>query len=724
MKKVETRRFFLEQDLSALPPKQGGAGRRAVLFQLESGPSGRNTTAANPRELMGSRPCDRLLKGSRNRTLTRPLHHLAPPEIQGPSLALCPPFMSFSVTDPEELHRILDREVLPYVEEPAQYVNGEVNATDADFAEAEFRLALCFPDRYSLGMSHLGYQILYDIVNALPWGLAERSYAPWPDMQEAMRTHGIPLYTLESFQPVRDFDAVGFTLQSEILYTNVLLMLETGGISLHASERGEEDPVVIAGGPGASNPEPMAPFVDLFFIGDGEEIIVRFAELMREMKAGRASREEIIRRAAQSLPGTYAPSLYEPSYDENGLLNGMEPTDSELPFNIRAARVGDLDEAPFPTAPVVPFVETVHDRITLEIMRGCTRGCRFCHAGMTDRPRRHRSPETLFGQAVESYENTGHNEIALASLSSSDYPHMEELLERLTAYFDPLSVSISLPSLRVSEKLKDLVGPLSSVRKSGLTLAPEAASERLRNVINKGITTEKLREGVRSAAQEGWRHAKLYFMIGLPTETEDDVMAIGELCQQVRQEASAASSNSSLRLNVTISPFIPKPHTPFQWEPVTSADKLEEKRRLILDTGSNRSIRYKFHDPRRSMVEAVLARGDRRVSEAILNAYERGARFDAWDEHFEFERWESAFREIGITMSAEGERTDLSANSPFRRRSGDEHLPWDHIDCGVRKGFLLKERKRARNGQRTPDCHGGVCGQCGACSPGERPENG
>jgi len=622
--------------------------------------------------------------------------------------------MSIKVTDPAEIHALLDRYVLADVQQPAQYVGGEVNSIRKDPASVDVSIALCFPDTYGVGMSHLGYQILYSIINALPWAAAERAYAPLPDMQAELRQRGIPLYALESFRPLAGFDAVGFTLQSDLLCTNVLLMLELAEVPVESAQRREGHPIIIAGGPGASSPEPLADFIDLFFIGDAEETIVRFAELLRRMKAARAPREETILEAARTIPGLYAPAFYKSEYGKDGRLAGVRPVRDDLPERVRSVCIEDLDSAPFPTRPIVPFVETVHDRITLEIMRGCTRGCRFCHAGMTGRPARCRSADKLFEIACASYASTGHNEIALASLSSSDHPELHRLIERLAAHFTPLSVSLSLPSLRVSDQLRLLVGPLSAVRKSGLTVAPEAATERLRNVINKDISDADLLEGTRAAFEQGWRLLKLYFMIGLPSETREEVLAIPRLCESL---LGGGRGRGIPHLNVTISPFVPKPHTPFQWEAMDSLAGLIEKGQLIVESKRRRAVSYKLHDPRRAVVEAALSRGDRRMGRVVLRARELGAQFDAWDEHFHFELWEQALREHGISVRGEGEQ---GANSPFRRRADDEALPWDHIDCGVTKKFLIEERERALRGEPTPDCRDGPCRACGACPRGKR----
>jgi radical SAM family uncharacterized protein len=593
-------------------------------------------------------------------------------------------------------------------------VGGETNIRRKDWQSAEVSVALCFPDIYSIGMSHLGYQILYPLLNDMKGVIAERAYAPWPDMQSMMREHNIPLYTLESFHRVRDFDIVGFTLQSELLYTNILMMLDMADIPVEASDRTTEDPLIIAGGPGATNPEPLSRFVDLFFIGDAEETLPAFINLFNETKkAGIVTRKDLLLKAASRIEGLYAPALYEAKYDSNGFFNKIVPLSKKLPSKIKAARISSLENAPFPTAPIVPLVETIHDRITLEIMRGCTRGCRFCHAGMTNRPTRWRTPETLCRLATDSYWNTGHEEISLASLSSSDYPRLDTLLDRLTSEFDDLDVSISLPSLRVSDQIKNLVGPMSSVRKSGLTLAPEAGSERLRDVINKNISHQELLEGTKAASEAGWQLVKLYFMIGLPTETLEDIEGIKRLCSEILSNSTSAGSNPSLKLNVTISPFVPKPHTPFQWEPAASLHDIKQKIEHIRRNDLPRKVRFKFHNAERSLIEAVLARGDRRLGETIRKVWEKGGQFDAWDEHFNFQLWQEVLKEDGIDL--ESSEPCASPNSPYRRRLADEPLPWDHIDCNVQKGFLLREKEKAFRGEKTPDCRTAECSQCGAC---------
>lgn len=613
--------------------------------------------------------------------------------------------MNRQVTEPDEIHRLLDRCILANVERPARYLGGEKNAVRKDPAGVEVSIALLFPDLYEIGMSHLGGQILYSIINRLDWAAAERAYAVWPDMQRQMRHHGIPLYALESFRPVRQFDVVGFSLQYELLCTNVLAMLDLAGIPLESAERERDDPIVIAGGPGAATPEPMADFIDLFFAGDGEESIVEFAELMRAAKAAGSSRADIIFEAARSIRGVYAPAHYSVQYRPDGTVESIRPTDSRLPERVKAAKVARLEDAYFPTDPIVPFMEIVHDRIALEIMRGCTRGCRFCQAGMLRRPVRPRPIRQLVEIARDAYAKTGHSEIALTSLSSSDYPEFGQLLEQMDQFAAPRGVSLSLSSLRVDDQLSLVPVALGSVRKSGLTVAPEAASDRLRRVINKDVTNEELMAGARSAFREGWRLIKLYFMVGLPTEQPEEVAAIVELSERVSEVRREVAGGPG-KVNVSIAPFVPKPHTPFQWEPMASLEALRDARDLILRTARRRSVRYKFHDPECSLLEAVLARGDRRLGRVIRRVYEAGGQFDAWTEHFSFERWQAAFEQEGLSM-------DFYAARP---RPAEEVLPWDHMDFGLRKEFLLEECRKAFREEMTPDCRTGECVHCGVCA--------
>ena len=608
--------------------------------------------------------------------------------------------MDSLITDSAQIHELLTSRILSTVEKPARYIGGEKNSVRKDPQHVRVAFALLFPDVYEVGMSHLGYQILYSIINGLDWAAAERAYAIWPDMRDRMRAHGIPLYALESFRPVRGFDVVGFSLQYELLATNVLAMLDLAGIPLAGAERGPGDPIVIAGGPCAGSPEPMADFIDLFFPGDGEEVIVRFAEFMRDAKAAGTPRDQIILEAARSIPGCYAPALYRPEED-----GSVRPTQEGLPQRVRASKLISLKSAPFPTSMIVPFVETVHDRITLEIMRGCTRGCRFCQAGMVRRPVRPRPADELVALAQEAYRRTGHSEIALTALSSSDYPGFGELLERMNAFAEPLGVGLSLSSLRINDQLALLPEALAHVRKSGLTVAPEAGTDRLRRVINKDVTDEELLSGAKAAFAEGWRLIKLYFMIGLPTETDEDVAAIVDLSERVsrvRREVGGGLGN----VNVSVAAFVPKPHTPFQWEPMASMEVLKARRALVLRSAKLRSVTYKFHDAESSLLEAALARGERRLGRVIRRAYEDGAQFDAWGEHFSFERWQRAFAAEGLSLE----------DCATRPRDTARPLPWDHVDYGLKKDFLLSERDKAFRAEMTPDCRTGQCPVCGVCA--------
>jgi radical SAM family uncharacterized protein len=608
-------------------------------------------------------------------------------------------------TDPARIHALLDGEILMGVEKPGRYVGGETNAVRKDPADVDVSVALLFPEVYDVGMSHIGYQILYGILNALDWAAAERAYAVWPDMEEKMRAHGIPLYALESFRPVRGFDVVGFSLQYELLCTNVLAMLDLAGIPIGREGRAPDDPIVIAGGPGAASPEPMADFIDLFFVGDGEEAIVRFAELVREMKASGTGRDEVILEAARRLPGVYAPAHYRVAYREDGTLAAIEPAVEGVPARVRAQKLARLEDGDFPTGLLVPLVETVHDRIALEIMRGCTRGCRFCQAGMLRRPVRPRPIDQLVAIAEEAYRKTGHSEIALTSLSSSDYPDFRRLLQCMNDFAEPRGVSLALSSLRVSDQLELLPEVLGNVRKSGLTVAPEAGTDRLRRVINKDVTNEELLAGARAAFEAGWRAIKLYFMMGLPTETDEDVQAIAELCEQV-SECRREVANGPGNVTASISWFVPKPHTPFQWEPMVEPEVLMERRRIIVDRKRHKSIRYNFHDVETSLLEAVICRGDRRVGRVIRRVHEAGGQFDAWTDHFSFERWRQAFQDEGLDMAFYAQR----------ERPRDEVLPWDHIDFGLRREFLLDERDKAFRAEMTPDCRLEGCTFCGVCA--------
>jgi radical SAM family uncharacterized protein len=509
-----------------------------------------------------------------------------------------------------------------------------------------------------------------------------------------------------------EFDIIGFSLQYEMSYTNVLNMLDLAKIPFKRGERTGDDPLVIAGGPLALTPEPISDFIDIFFLGDGEEKLPQFIECFKALKhSGNLSREEKILSLVKEMNNLYAPSLYEVSYDSEGVINKMEPKQPGVPPVVRGASVNNLGEAYFPESPIVPYVKTVFERISIEVMRGCTQGCRFCQAGMTKRPNRIRSVDKILNMSGDCYRNTGHDEISLGALSISDYPHLKDLMARMGEAFNPQNVNIAFPSLRVSEELTELPSYLNTVRKSGLTFAPEAATTRLRKVINKNISNEDLFAGVREAYKEGWNLVKLYFMVGLPTETDEDVEEIAKLAYRVsslRREVKGSVGN----VNITVSPFVPKAHTPFQWEPMVSLERLKDIRRMIMSKIRHKRIRIKFSKPERSILEGVFARGNRELGKVIIQAWQDGCRFDAWDDFFDYDKWVSAFEKAGVN-----EKPYL-----YRERGEDEILPWDHLSSGIIKEFLISERKKSFEQEYTPDCFVDGCPDCGACARSEHYE--
>ena len=603
----------------------------------------------------------------------------------------------------------VENKILPFVETPGQYIGGEWNSVKKEDSSIDVTFALAFPDTYAIGMSHQGMQILYGLLNERKDTACERVFAPWYDMEAALRKHDIPLYSLESFRPLGEFDIIGFSLQYEMSYTNVLNMLDLAKIPLKREERTEKDPLVIAGGPLALTPEPISDFIDIFFLGDGEEKLPQFIECFKALKhSGNFSREEKILSLVKEMKNLYAPSLYEVSYDSNGVINKIEPKLPGVPPVVRGASISNLGKAYFPESPIVPYVKTIFERISIEVMRGCTQGCRFCQAGMTKRPNRIRSVDNILNMSGDCYRNTGHDEISLGALSISDYPHLKDLMTRMGEVFSPKNVNISFPSLRVSDELTELPSYLNTVRKSGLTFAPEAASTRLRKVINKNISNEDLFAGVREAYKEGWNLVKLYFMVGLPTETDEDVEEIANLAYRVsglRKEVKGSVGN----VNITVSPFVPKAHTPFQWEPMVSLERIKDIRRMIMSKIRHRRIRIKFNKPERSVLEGVFARGDRRLGKVILQAWQDGCRFDAWDDFFDYDKWVSAFEKTGLN-----EKPYL-----YRERGEDEVLPWDHVSSGTIKEFLQSERKKSFEQVFTPDCFTDGCPDCGACAKSE-----
>ncbi len=595
------------------------------------------------------------------------------------------------------------------VQKPGRYTGGELNEVIKDKKDVDTRFAFCFPDTYEVGMSHLGMKILYSLFNSKSYIWCERVFAPWIDMEELMRENNIPLYALESGDPLSDFDFIGFTLQYELSYSNMLNMLKLGNIPVKSADREGLKNIVVAGGPCACNPEPVADFVDLFFIGEGEEVDLEVIELFRNCRREGKSKREFLELCAQ-IEGVYVPSLYEVKYNDDGTIKSFTPKNN-APAVVHKRLMKKMDESFYPDNFVVPLVEIVHDRAVQEIFRGCIRGCRFCQAGFIYRPVREKSPETINAQCRLLCDNTGYDEVSLSSLSSSDYSQIVPLLEKLTSWCKDEKVSISLPSLRVDGFTDEIMDRIKTVRKSGLTFAPEAGSQRMRDVINKNVKHEELMQTCATAFAGGWTTVKLYFMIGLPTETMDDVADIANLGQAVVNtyyQTPDRAKGRSVSVTVSASSFVPKPFTPFQWEPQDTIDELHKKQEHIKDNITTKKIRFNYHDADTSFLEAVFARGDRRLNMVMELACERGFHFDGWNDCFSLEKWLELFEECGIDPA-------FYAN---RRRSFDEILPWDHIDYGVTKAFLKKECDKAYQNQTTPHCRE-KCSGCGAARYGE-----
>ncbi|MHB1556069.1 MAG: TIGR03960 family B12-binding radical SAM protein [Isosphaeraceae bacterium] len=583
----------------------------------------------------------------------------------------------------QELKQLVVSKVLPAVRTPGQYVGGELNSIVKDHATTQGTVCLAFPDTYALGMSHHGLQVLYSLMNAEGWA-CERVFTPLPDFEAAMRRHGLPLYSLETFTPLHRFDVLGFSLQYEICDTNVLTMLDLGGLALHAEDRGAEDTLVIAGGPGAQNPELLAPFVDLFVIGDGEPSLPVVCRMWTEMKGSGLSREEKLARIAGSVDWAYVPRFYQPIYKDDGTILEIRRTRDDVPESIRPCVIRDLDGIPLPTRPIVPYVETAHDRIAIEIMRGCPWQCRFCQSTVIKRPLRFRTVETIVQAALESYEATGYDEISLLSLSSSDYPDFERLVTRMSEVFTPLGVKISLPSLRITETLKKIPALLAEGRRSGLTLAPEVARDDMREQIRKPIDNRDLYDGCAEAFRRGWRKVKLYFMCGLPGERTADLDGIVEMAETIARIGKEVTGRYA-EVTASVSNFIPKPHTPYQWNGVKDREYLHWAHRYLKSRVKLRAVTVKCHDIERSQLEGILTRGDRRVAEALEAAWRRGARLDAWGEYFNPQLWWDTFAELGIDV-------------PFyshRERPVEEVLPWDHIQIKYGRAYLAKEQTRS-----------------------------
>jgi radical SAM family uncharacterized protein len=572
---------------------------------------------------------------------------------------------------------------LPQIRTPAQYLGGERNSVQRDHDTAAGTVCLAFPDTYALGMSHHGFQVLYSLMHGLNWA-CERVFTPLPDFEGALRQAGLPLYGLESFTPLCEYDVLGFSLQYEIGYANILTMLDLGGIRLHAEDRGAEETLVIAGGPGAQNPELLAPFIDLFVIGDGEPSLPEVCRLWKEMQGSGLNRAEKLAKIAAQCPWAYVPRFYEPLYDERGIQRGLLRLRNDVPDVIRPCTITSLEDIPLPTRPIVPFVETAHDRIAIEIMRGCPWQCRFCQSTVIKRPLRYRTVETIVAAALESYRQTGYDEISLLSLSSSDYPDFEALVTRMSEVFTPLGVQISLPSLRITETLKKIPALLQEGRRSGLTLAPEVARDDMREQIRKPIENQDLYDGAAEAFRRGWRRVKLYFMCGLPGERAADLDGIVEMAERIARIGKEVTGRYA-EVTASVSNFVPKPHTPYQWSVMRDRAYFEWAHRYLRSRVKLKSVTVRTHDIETSLLEGILTRGDRRVAPAFEEAWRRGARLDAWREYFQPRIWWETFRDLGIDV-------DFYAR---RERATDEVLPWDHILVKYGRDYLVKEHGRS-----------------------------
>ena len=607
----------------------------------------------------------------------------------------------------------LNDDILLNIEKPARYIGGEVNSVMKDKDKVDIRFAMCFPDVYEIGMSHLGIQILYDMFNRREDTWCERVYSPWLDLDKVLREKNIPLFALESQDPVRDFDFLGITIQFEMCYTNILQILDLSHIPLHAADRTEADPIVIGGGPCAYNPEPLAEFFDIFYIGEGETVYDELLDTYKAWKKSGGSRKDFLRQAAR-IEGLYVPQFYDATYNEDGTIAAFTPNDPCAPSKVRKQVVMNVTDAPYPMKPVVPYIKATQDRVVLEIQRGCIRGCRFCQAGMIYRPTRERSVETLKEYARTMLKNTGHEEISLSSLSSSDYSKLNELVTFLIEEFKDRGINISLPSLRIDAFSLDVMSKVQDIRKSSLTFAPEAGSQRMRDVINKGLTEEEILTGAGQAFEGGWTKVKLYFMLGLPTETEEDMKEIARLSDRVARryyEIPKEDRHGKGQITASSSFFVPKPFTPFQWAAMYPAEEYDRRAHLVNDEFreqlNRKSLKYNWHDAQGTVLEGVMARGDRRVGKVIEEAYRLGCLFDSWTETFRNDLWMQAFDNTRVDIAFYNQRV----------RGKDEIFPWDFIDIGVSRSFLRREWERAMNETVTPNCRE-KCSGCGAAGFG------
>lgn len=603
----------------------------------------------------------------------------------------------------------LSDEILLSIDKPARYIGGELNSRNKALEDIDIRFIMCFPDVYEIGMSHIGMQILYDLLNRREDTFCERLFSPWIDLDKVLREKSIPLFSLESQKPVKNSDFLGITLQYEMCYTNILQILELSDIPVFSEERDENHPLVIGGGPCAYNPEPIADFFDMFYIGEGEVVYYELLDLYKKHKDSGYNRKSFLREAAK-IPGIYVPSLYEVEYNKDFTLQSFLPIYDDIPKVIQRQVVSDMDDATFISNPVVPFIKVTQDRVVLEIMRGCIRGCRFCQAGIVYRPLREHSLEYLKNYAITMLDITGADEISLSSLSSSDYSKLKELLDFLMEYTKDKGINISLPSLRIDAFSLDIMKKVQDVKKSSLTFAPEAGSQRLRDVINKGLTKENILEGSMEAFRGGWNKVKLYFMLGLPTETTEDILAIPSLCEEIAKQyytIPKEERNGRVQVSASSSFFVPKPFTPFQWAPMLREEEYLERAYLVKDTMKKqhnaKSLKYQYHDAQVTVLEGVLARGDRRVAKVIKAAYDRGALYDSWSDIFDNQRWMDAFSDVGVDPEF----------YTLRERNIDELFPWDFIDCGVTKKFLIREWEIANQNKISPNCRQACLG-CGA----------